>query len=83
MFSHGKLNYVTHAKTFSTITTILMCLSTGDWIYLHVSQKCRLLYLDTVLLSYDQLYEKVVGNFLASDYGTLMSPTTDDNSNCW
>ena len=25
---------------------------------------------------------KKVDNFLASDYGTLMSPTTGDNSNC-
>ena len=41
------------------------------------------LYPVTKLLFSHQFNEKGLAIFLVSDYGTLMSTTTGDNSNCW
>ena len=68
---------------YSILSTILIWLATGDWIYLHVLQKCKCLSILLQNCYFLINLMKKVGNFFASDYVTLVSPITDDISNRW
>ena len=70
-------------NTYSVLSTILVRLTMRDWIYLHVLQKCKFFRILLQKFYFMISLMKRVGNFLASDYETLMSPTTRDNRNCW
>ena len=50
---------------------------------MHVLQKCKLFCILLQNCYFLINLMKKLGNFLASDNGTLMSPSTADNSNCW
>ena len=68
---------------YSILTTNMMCLAMGYWILLQNLQKFKYFCILLQNCYFLIIFMKKVGNILASDYGTLISPTTRNNNNCW